>query len=185
MNSPLTSRLSKLQRFILLEAAKSLPKLEEKARGITAWMAPFRKPGSKPFEASDLEHITRTEILTKFFKLTMRKHRMWTGKFFGSWETDSDTSQISASAAGRTRYNSNASLYRAVRRLEQRGLIVRMPKQRGNMQLTQKGILAAEMLQSLKPFSGREAIADTRQRSNALLWQTRSIHGPASARLQH
>lgn len=46
-------------------------------------MAPFRKPGSKPFEASDLEHITRTEILTKFFKLTMRKHRMWTGKFFG------------------------------------------------------------------------------------------------------
>ena len=63
-------------------------------------------------------------------------------------ETDSDTSQISAVSAGRARYNAaNASLYRAVHRLEQRGLVIQMSKRRGDMQLTQKGILAAEMLQ--------------------------------------
>lgn len=147
MDSPLTSKLSKLQRFILIEAAKSLPNLEKDARGLNAWRAPFVKPGTKPIEACDLSHITRTQILTKFFNLTMRKHRMWTDKRFDSFETDEDTSQISAAAAGRTRYNSaNASLYRAVHRLEQRGLVIRMAKRRGDMQLTQQGILAADAL---------------------------------------
>jgi hypothetical protein len=92
MEANLTNKLSKLQKFILLEAAKSLPKLEEDARGLNAWRAPFIKPGTKPIEACDLSHITRTKILTKYFGFTMRKHRMWT--FCGSFETDYDTGQI-------------------------------------------------------------------------------------------
>jgi hypothetical protein len=82
----LTIKLSKLQKFILLEAAKSLPTLEEDARGLNGWRAPFVKPGTKPIEACDLSHITRTKILREFFQLTMRKHRMWTCKSLGSWK---------------------------------------------------------------------------------------------------
>jgi hypothetical protein len=157
MEANLMNKLSKLQKFILLEAAKSLPKLEEDARGLNAWRAPFIKPGTKPIEACDLSHITRTKILTKYFGFTMRKHRMWT--FCGSFETDYDTGQISVKSAGRSRYNSaNASLYRAMERLEKRGLIVRMRKHRGNMQLTEQGIIAAQMLRDLS-FPTRRAVA--------------------------
>jgi hypothetical protein len=143
----LTTKLSKLQKFILLEAAKSLPGLEEEAKGLNRWRAPFVKQGTKPIEACDLSHITRTQILRRYFGLTLRKYRMWLRT--GSFETDSDTSQISAAAAGRSRYNSaNASLYRAIHRLEKRGLLIRMSKHRGHLQLTEKGIIAAEGLQA-------------------------------------
>jgi hypothetical protein len=104
-------RLSELQKFILVEAEKSRPQFE------------------KSFGVGDVSHITRNDVLTGFFNLTMRKH------------------QISKAAAGRSRYNSaNASLYRAIKRLENRGLILRMSKRRGGMQLTDKGIAVANSL---------------------------------------
>jgi hypothetical protein len=141
-----TSKLSKLQRFILIEAAKSLPELEETATRMNAWreggvaLGVF-KSGLKPIEPGNISHITRLFILTEFFQLSLRKHR------FRKWITDSDTDRIDAETAGRKRYNrANASLYRAVRRLEARGLLKRMSKRRAGLQLTEQGIAVANSL---------------------------------------
>ncbi len=141
-----TSKLSELQRFILIEAARSIPELEKRAEGENAWMRGcveigWLKPDFKPIEPRDLSHITRNAILTEFFKLSLRKHR------FRQWITDSDTNRIDAETAGPDRYNrANASLYRAVRRLEARGLIKRMSKRRAGLRLTEQGIAVATSL---------------------------------------
>jgi hypothetical protein len=149
-----TSKLSKLQKFILLEAAKCLPGLDERARTLTKMSVAFN-PEAKPFEVSQFEHITRTQILVGYFGFKMRKAVCFGG------ETDDHTEQISRRDVDPARYNTaNAALYRAINRLEKRGLLMRMlpqkvgigygrwelRKRRGNMQLTEQGILAAAAL---------------------------------------
>jgi hypothetical protein len=135
-----STKLSKLQKFILIEAAKALPTLEETARGLNAFRAPFTKPDTEPITPKDIPHVTRNEILIGFFSFPMRKKR------FGGWVTDWDTDRIDAESDP-DRYNrANAALYRAVRRLEMRGLIRRMSERRSGMQLTEKGIAVAKSL---------------------------------------
>jgi hypothetical protein len=145
----MVAKLSKLQRFILLEAAKSLPALEEEAKKFTAWReVDAFKEGLKPIKAADLPHITRNFILINFFKLSWRKMR-WGGRKAKIWSgriTDQDTNRIDAEAAGERYNRANASLYRAIKRLEDRGLIRRMVKMRGGLQLTGQGIAVAELL---------------------------------------
>jgi hypothetical protein len=134
----MVTKLSKLQRFILLEAAESLPELEEEARKQNAWRKGavaigFLNPGFKPIQPGDISYITRNFILINFFKLSLRKKR-WGGEC------------IDAEAAGKRYNRANASLYRAIKRLEDRGLIRRMAKKRGGLQLTTQGIAVAKLL---------------------------------------
>lgn len=99
------------------------------------------KSAFKPIEPGDVSHITRNDILIGFFGLSLRKYR------FNGWVTDEDTGRINR-ASDPSRYNgANATLYRAVRRLESRGLIRRMSKRNG-LQLTEKGIAVAKSLQN-------------------------------------
>jgi Mn-dependent DtxR family transcriptional regulator len=146
MTSNPNAKLSKLQKFILVEAFKTLPEVDEIVRKHNAWMRGgvsigVVKSELKPIEACNVGHIARNEILTQFFKLKLRKYR------FQGWVTDTDTNRIDAEAVGRLAYNrANASLYRAIRRLEARGLIKRMTKKRGLLQLTEAGIAVAEKL---------------------------------------
>jgi hypothetical protein len=146
----MVAKLSKLQRFIMLEAAKSLPGLEEKAKKINEWRQGavaigFLKDGLKPIQPTDLPHITRNFILTNFFKLSLRTMRFGgqLAAVYGCRITDQDTDRIDAEAAGEQYNRANASLYRAIKRLEHRGLIRRMAKMRGDLQLTAKGIAVA------------------------------------------
>jgi hypothetical protein len=138
-------KLSKLQKFILLEAAKTLPELEDIVRRENAWRRSgvaigVIKADSKPVEATNVAHVTRQEILVNYFKLSWRKKR------FMNWVTDLDTDRIDAESDP-ARYNrANATLYRAIRRLETRGLIRRMNRLRAGLQLTEKGIVVAAKL---------------------------------------
>jgi hypothetical protein len=149
------AKLSKLQRFILLEAAKSLPGLEERAKGLNEWLSGAVAMGFlkefKPVRPSDLPHITRTFILINFFRLSLRKRR-WGGQLAEdcglSRITDQDTNRIDAEAAGKQYNRANASLYRAIKRLERRGLIRRMVNMRGDLQLTAEGVAVANALRS-------------------------------------
>jgi hypothetical protein len=139
-------KLSKLQKFILTEALKTLPEIPQIVRERNMDRAQlaafgFLKPGAKvQIEPADVEHISRTSILTDYFKLTQRK------RYILGEPTDWDTWRINTEKDP-VRYNrASASAYRAIRRLEARGLITRMVKDRGNLQLTQKGIAVAESL---------------------------------------
>jgi hypothetical protein len=148
-NMSKTLKLSKLQRYILLEAAKSLPGLEERAKkangsrqeGVST---EFVRPGSNPVQPSDLSHITRSYILIDFYKLTLRKYR------FRGEVPERDTDRIDAQIAEQLRCDrANASLYRSTKQLEARGLIRRISK--GGLQLTEQGIRVARSLSHREP----------------------------------
>jgi hypothetical protein len=104
-------KLSRLQEFILLEAAKTLPEVE----GIFRRENDFRqgcvaikwlRADFKPVEADNVAHISRQEILKNYFKLTYRKYR------FQGWVTDQDTNRIDATIDPIRYDRANASLYR-------------------------------------------------------------------------
>ena len=138
-------KLSKLQRYILLEAAKSLPGLKERAKKANASRQErvstgFVRPGSNPVQPSDLSHITRSYILIDFYKITLRRYR------FRGQVAERETDRIDAQIAEQLRYDrANASLYRSTKRLEARGLIRRMSK--GGLQLTEQGFRVARRLE--------------------------------------
>jgi hypothetical protein len=132
------TKLSKLQKFILKEAAASLPTLERTAHLLNTAIRSLRAE-AKPIEQSSLPHVTRNQILIRFFGLELKKDPL----------LGEDTDRIDAQRAGEVRYNcAHASFYRALKRLEVRGLIKRMAR-RGDLQLTQEGITLAALLNPL------------------------------------
>jgi len=73
-----TPKLSKLQRYILLEAVKSLSGLAQRAEKANelrqgAVAKGLSKPGLKPVRPSDLSHITRSYILDRFLQTDSAK----------------------------------------------------------------------------------------------------------------
>ena len=155
-NCFMVTKLSKSQRFILLEAAKSLPGLEAEAKEVnqrlrSAVAIGILRPGFRSVEPSDLSHTTRDFIPINFFKLSSRKTRFGgrVAELYGVRITDKDTNRIDAEAAGKQYNRANPSLYRAIKRLEQRGLIKRIAKPRGNLLLPAQGVAGAKALKTL------------------------------------
>jgi hypothetical protein len=135
------TKLSKLQRFILTEAFKAWSTNEQTARMINPFVARL-KPDAAPIQAGDLAHISRIDILIAFFGLSLRKSRSRWAQELGD---DDVINRIDRQSAGQEVFNrANASLYRTLARLEQRGLIKRMAK-RSDWQLTPEGIEAKQM----------------------------------------
>ena len=145
-----SAALSALQRYILSEAAKSLPGLEGRAKQANesrqgAVAMGFSRPDLKTIRPSDISHITRSYILIDFYKLTLRKYR------FCGRVTDQETNRIGREIAWQRRYDrACSSLYRAIKRLEDWGLIRRMSDHRG-LQLTEKGIKVAKSFEPAPP----------------------------------
>jgi hypothetical protein len=141
-------KLSRLQKFILLEAAKTLPEVQEIVRrenGLRqgAIEIGWLRADSEPIKADNVAHISRQKVLKSYFNLSYRKRR------FQGWVTDQDTDRIDATIEP-IRYNrANATLYRAIRRLEARGLINRMNRFRAGLQLNEKGVVIAAELSRL------------------------------------
>jgi hypothetical protein len=135
------SRLSRLQRWILIEAHRGLATVEERAQKIEEGHREFvpliaevsdKKPQTKylePVDRNTMEHLTRLQILTGFFALPTREDRPF---------------QIAAQAAGAVKYNkASASCYRSLRRLEERDLLVK--RDRG-YRLTAEGVRVATLI---------------------------------------
>jgi hypothetical protein len=155
------NKLSKLQRHILLDALEGyyLAKKRSDNRALARAQADRRlalkaspdaleviwtpRRGGILFAGRDANlnldnppHLSRKRILESFY---------------GFWTRETPTEVIDRAREGAKRYNSaNASVYRAIRRLETRGLIRRMEGDGTQLQLTDSGIQTAQALALLE-----------------------------------